>query len=101
MEQHHVFGAHTLVGDDDLELIAVLMWYEQIELNRRFVLHVHPPADKQKTVALAPARGLPLALEEAQLGVDAPPAPASLNHTFERGETLKRYRGGKLHAGAV
>jgi hypothetical protein len=71
---HHIAGLQVLVGDDDLEVVAVLVGDKQVQLDGVLVLAQGPGPDEEEPEGLVPHLGLPVGLEVGHLEVD--PAPA-------------------------
>lgn len=84
------------VRDDHLELEAVLVRNEQVELDRFLRLLLDLPADKKKAKAGVPLFGLPLRIEIRQFAIEVPPASPALNHALKLGKPLKGHRYRKL-----
>lgn len=61
VEDERLAGAQALVGQDDLELIAVVMRDEEIELDRVFVLLLDASPKEEEAVGRLPGLGFPLA----------------------------------------
>lgn len=93
-----LFHGCLLVRNDNLELKAIFMGNEQIELDRFLRLLFDLPTDKEKTKAGVPTLGFPRCVEIRKLTAEKLPAPSALNHMLEFGETLKRHRDSKLNA---
>lgn len=94
----NLLHGRLLVRNDYLELIAVFMGNEQIELDGLLRLFLDLPTDKEKTKAAVPTLGFPRRVEIRKLGAEKLPAPSTLNHLLELGETLKRHGDSKLNA---
>src|SRR5208337_2919651 len=88
----------ALVGHDNLELIAFLMWGEQSQLHRLLGLFFHSMAQKQESVAMLPTRGCPVALEVIPLGVQTLPPPSGLDRGLQLCEAFERNGDTELHA---
>ena len=61
MEDERLAGTQELVGQDDLELIAVIMRDEEIELDGLFVLLLDARPNEEEAVGRLPGLGFPLA----------------------------------------
>ena len=57
MEDERLAGTQALVGQDDLELIAVGMRDEEVELDRVFVLLFDASPNEEETVGRLPGLG--------------------------------------------
>jgi len=101
MKGDDVGGPEGFVGDDDLEVIAGLMGDEQIELDGLLVLADGAGADKKEAEASIPSLGFPVVLEVGDVGVDPPPASASLDHPLEFGEAFEGDAEGELNTGVL
>ena len=62
-------GRDWFVGNDHLEVIAVFVGDEQVQLDRALVLLSVLVSHKHEAVSIIPARGLPVRFEEAALSV--------------------------------
>lgn len=87
-----------LVRNDHLELIAVFVGNEQIELDGFFRLLLDLTPNKEKTKLGIPTLGLPRRVEIRKLAAEKLPASSALNQPLEFGETLKGYRDSKFNA---
>src|SRR4030042_1795509 len=92
VKTHDFFHSRLLVRNYHLELIAVLMGNEQVELDRFLRLLFDLPADKEKPEAIVPTLGFPLCIEIRQLTIEAPPASPAPDHTLKLCKPLKRHR---------
>jgi hypothetical protein len=71
VEAQRFFGRELFVSDDYLEVIAVCIGDEQVQLNGTFRLLAVLAADKYKAVAVVPTRRLPVRFEKAALSIPA------------------------------
>lgn len=98
MKIQDILHGRLLIGNDHLELIAVFMGNEQVELDGLLRLHLDPTTNKEETKATVPTFGFPRRVEIGKLATEKLPPPSALNHLLEFGETLKRHRDGELNA---
>ena len=97
VEGDHFAGAHGLVGDEDLEVVAVFEGDEEVQLDRTLVLPPVLNANQHEAETPAPAGRFPVRLEEAALSVQAAPAFPVLDQRPEGGEARERHADGELH----
>ena len=97
MEAQRLVGRKLLVSDDHLEVIAVLVGDEQIQLYRTLVLLAILAADKHKAVSSIPTRRFPVRFKEAPLCVQVTPALSVLDQCLEGAKALKRHADGELN----
>ena len=64
VESHHLVRRQSLIGDDELELMAVLIEHKQIKLKRLFALFLRLGAD-EKSRATFPLLRFPVQLKIA------------------------------------
>jgi hypothetical protein len=74
VEDERLAGAQGF-GQDDLELIAVVMRDEEVELDRVFVLLFDASPNEEEVVGRLPGLGFPFRLEVAPLWCPPPPRP--------------------------
>ena len=90
VEGKRLAGTETLIGENDFELVAVLVGDEEVELDRFFVLLFDSGSNKEETMARLPNLRFPGGLKiGAPLSKRPPPAPP-LNLLLELGEALRR-----------
>lgn len=88
--------AGALVGNDDLEVVAVLCGLEEVELNGCLVLASDLFADEEEAVGRGPGLRFPLSLEEAQFVVQATPSFPPFYDLLEFREALEWDRDGEF-----
>jgi len=96
VEPNDLAYAGALVGNDDLEVVAVLCGLEEVELNGCLVLAPDLFANEEEAVGRGPGLGFPLRLEEAQLAVQAAPSFPPLYDLLEFREALEWDRDGEF-----
>ena len=64
VEGQRLLGRDPFVGDEHLEVVAIFVGYEQVQLDRTFVLLAIFGSHEDKAVPVIPARGFPVCLEE-------------------------------------
>jgi len=98
VESQCFLGGNRLVGHDDLEVIAIFIRAEQIQLDQAFVLFSVLSAYEDEAVARIPARGFPVRLEEAALPVEVTPAFPVFDQRLECAKAFEWHADGELHA---
>lgn len=93
----HMSGRYPFVGHDDLEVVAVLVWHEEVQLHGLFVLHPAALTNTDEAVASAPALGLPGRLEEAPAIIESLPALAIFDQRLQCCKAGKWHADGELH----
>jgi hypothetical protein len=89
MEGEHLAGSEGLVGEDDLEVVAIGMGDEEIELHGVFVLLFDPSANEEETMANIPSLRFPLRLKVGASRLDLTPPSTRFNASFEFYEALE------------
>ena len=89
VKAQRLFRRDVFVGNDHLEVIAVFVGDEQVQLDRALVLLSVLVSHKHEAVSIIPARGLPVRFEEAALSVEVTPALAVLDQRIEGGKAFK------------
>ena len=89
------------VGQDDLELIAVLVGSERVQLQRALALLGLTGADEDETPRLLPAFRLPVAFEEAHFAIGTVPDVSLLDHGLQLRQALEGDRDRVLDAESI
>ncbi|MGH8711931.1 MAG: hypothetical protein ACREVA_11585, partial [Burkholderiales bacterium] len=98
MEGKRLARAAAFIGENDLELLAVCIGDEEIELDRFFIVLFDSGSNKEETMARLPNLRFPGSLKiGAPLPKRPPPAPP-LNLFLELGEALEGDTHRILHA---
>jgi len=97
VEAQRLLGRDWFVGDDHLEVVAIFVGDEQIQLDRALVLLPVLVSDKNEAVAILPARGFPVRFEEAALSGELAPAFPTLDQRLEGGKAFKGHTDGELN----
>jgi len=90
VESQRFPGGDSFVGDDRLEVVAIFIGGEKIQLHRALVLFSVPASDKYEAVSVIPARWLPVRFKEAAFPVEVAPAFAAFDQCLEGGKALER-----------
>lgn len=101
MERHDLASDERLVGDHDLEVVAVSIGLEEVELYWTSALDLHPAPDGQEAKSPRPGFGLPTQLEVPVIGVEPPPTASRFQAPFQLGETPERHGDSELDPGIV
>ncbi len=98
MKRDDATGSDALVGDDDLELVAIDVRHKEVELDRPAVTDgVSSPHDQEPRTT-RPTLGLPRQLEVGDISVEAMPAPPALHPLLEIREAMKGHGDAELGA---
>jgi len=101
VEGRDMASRDRLVGDHDLELIAVVVGDEEVELDGTFGAYRCESAHDEQTKAAVPTLGFPTGLEVGNGGVDTPPEAALFNDFLELRKAFERHRDGEFDATVV
>ena len=101
MEGCDMASRDRLVGDHDLELVAVVVGDEEVELDGTFGAYRCESAHDEQTKAAVPALGFPTGLEVGNGGVDTPPEAALFNDLLELRTAFEGHRDGEFDATVV